>query len=811
MANKKKTIKHNFDAMKLLPLIMAVIVIFVTLGYATVSDNLSVVGGKAFVRIDKNIRLTDFNLDSTANNATSSYEKYSYKNAYSTITLPNSNSSVTYNVSVTNIGNAEMGIKTITGLPSNLKYTLNGYNLETSLCDSNNNSKCTLGSVTTFQITIEYDENGYDGINTLYNLDLEFEFEEMLYTARIGQTKYLTIQDAIDAAPTDGTETTIVLLKNVYQRIQIWRGNNIVLDMANLVLHNKEFVMTNNNSGDPVVEIFGARDKQHKASDNTSNVGLAIFKMINGTIITEANQSAINVELGGSFIMTGGSILCSGNRQAVYVKSGASANISGTAYLRATAEPAPAANPPNYRATVHNAGGTLVITGGTFEAIGTNGIALTSDATTTIGTEDGTVSTTTPVFIAETTGMYITSGTTFNFYDGIAKGKVNAIINENEIDDIETGYNIVYSGETINGNSYLTAYLGHNSVTLTFNPDQGSVSETTRNVVPGEPVGPLPTPVRQGYDFDYWYDSSGNPVGPTSTISANEVYTAHWTAAAVARINLGNGNYSEYSTLAAAIAGAPNNTQTVIEILKNVSEKVTIASNKNIVFDFNSYTLSNPGTGDVIVTNNGTLELRSGTITTSASKEAIANNGTFTMTGGTIRTSSNNASAVNNNAGGTMSMSSGSIIATGARQAIYDDGGTVTISGDASLTSAAKFESGKPRATVQANNASSVITILGGTIVSTHASGIAVTNLGTVTIGAVGGGIDITTPVLRANGKSIYSTGTLNIYDGILQCKTTTIIDGTITNSEPNTQPNTSGSVQINGTTFNTWYLESTI
>ena len=194
-----------------------------------------------------------------------------------------------------------------------------------------------------------------------------------------------------------------------------------------------------------------------------------------------------------------------------------------------------------------------------------------------------------------------------------------------------------------------------------------------------------------------------------------------------------------------------------------------------------------------------------------AYKEAIANNGTFTMTGGTIRTSSNNASAVNNNAGGTMSMSSGSIIATGARQAIYDDGGTVTISGDASLTSAAKFESGKPRATVQANNASSVITILGGTIVSTHASGIAVTNLGTVTIGAVGGGIDITTPVLRANGKSRYSSGTWNIYDGILQCKTTTIIDGTITNSEPNTQPNTSGSVQINGTTFNTWYLESTI
>lgn len=809
MKNSRRK-EAKFNPMKLIPIFIFIVVIMLTIGYSTSSDNLVVGNAKARIMTEAVVRVTGANAVGSTNGGTISFLDYGVSTINADFSLPNANSTVTIDVYVTNAGNVEMGIMSITGLPSNLKYTLTGYNLETSLCDSNNNSKCTLGSVTHFQMTIDYDENGYDGINTLYSLDLEFEFEEMLYTARIGQTKYLTIQAAIDAAPTDGTETTIVLLKNVYQRIQIWRGNNIVLDMANLVLHNKEFTPTNNNSGDPVVEIFGARDKLHKSEDDTSNVGSAIFKMINGTILSEANQGAINVELGGTFIMTGGSIICSGNRQAVYVKSGGLANISGTSYLRATAEPAPSANPPNYRATVHNAGGTLVITGGTFEAVGANGVALTSDATTTVGTKDGTVNATTPVFIAETTGMYIKSGTTFNFYDGIAKGKVNSIVNENEIDDMETGYNVVHAGETINGNSYLTAYLSNNSVTLTFNPNQGSVSETTRTVAPGVPVGPLPIPIRQGYDFDYWYDSNGDPVGPTSTISADAVYTAHWTAAAVARINHGNGNYSEYSTLAAAIGGATNNTQTVIEILKDVSEKVTIASAKNIVFDFGSYKLSNPGTGDIVVTNNGTLELRSGTITTNATKEAIANNGTFTMTGGTIRSSSNNSSAVNVNSGATMSMSSGSIIGTGSRQAIYVDGGTLTISGDASLTSAAKFESGKPRATVQANTSTSVITILGGTIVSTHSSGIAVTNLGTVTIGTIGGGIDTTTPVLRANGKAIYSTGTLNIYDGILQCKATTIIDGTITNSEPNTQPNTSGSVQIGGTTFHTWYLEST-
>ena len=802
MKNRKKVTNNGF--VKIIPLLLVLVVFMITIGYSAISDVFVINNFKAAVRLDKPIRITGFRVVNNNHNGSTLYDEYSFDTVVSGITLPYADSTVTYEVSITNLGSDEMGLFDITGLPSNMEYTISGYNLESTLCDSVDNTQCTLGSTTVIQMTVGYTENGFAAGNTNYDLSLQFDFEEMIYTARMNGNYYLTIQDAINAAPTDNTETTITLLKNVYQRIRVWRGNNIVLDMPNLVLHN--LLDSQSASGDPVIEIFGNKSND---KDTSGVVGTASFKMINGTIISEVNQGAINVEPGGTFIMTGGSILTSGNRQAVYIKSGGTAHISGTAYLRSTAEIDSNVSPPNYRATVHNFAGTLTITGGTIEAVGTNGIALTSESTTTIGTEDGTVSTTVPTFIGKDTGIRIKTGTTFNFYDGVAKGKGKAIINADEIDDVETGYGIVYSGETISGDSYLTGFLGNNSVTLTFAPNQGTVSESTRAVVPGAPVGPLPVPTRSGYDFDYWYDSNGTPVDENSTISANTTYTAHWTGAACVQIDHGDGTYSQYSTLASAISAAPNNTQTVIELLRNISENVTVASSKNVVFDFNGYTLSNSGK-NVAVTNKGTLEIRSGTISTDTTLSAISNDGNLTITGGTIRSSSNNASAINNNAGATMSMSGGAVVATGARQAIYDDGGTVTISGTSELSSAAKWEgTGKPRATVQANAATSNITILGGTIICTYSSGVAVTNLGTVTIGAFGGGIDATTPVLRANSKDVYSTGTLSIYDGLLQSKTTTFVDGTITNSEPNTQPHTGGTAVIGGVTYNTWYLES--
>jgi len=68
--------------------------------------------------------------------------------------------------------------------------------------------------------------------------------------------------------------------------------------------------------------------------------------------------------------------------------------------------------------------------------------------------------------------------------------------------------------------------------TVTFNPNGGTVSETSRSVAPGTAVGALPTPTRSGsYSFDGWYTaaSGGAQISASTTVNANVTYYAHWT------------------------------------------------------------------------------------------------------------------------------------------------------------------------------------------------------------------------------------------------------------------------------------------
>ena len=68
--------------------------------------------------------------------------------------------------------------------------------------------------------------------------------------------------------------------------------------------------------------------------------------------------------------------------------------------------------------------------------------------------------------------------------------------------------------------------------TLTFNPNGGSVEQTSKICVESEAVGTLPDPTRDGYVFSGWFTSAdgGTMVEPTTTYSWTEnveIY-AHW-------------------------------------------------------------------------------------------------------------------------------------------------------------------------------------------------------------------------------------------------------------------------------------------
>ena len=71
-------------------------------------------------------------------------------------------------------------------------------------------------------------------------------------------------------------------------------------------------------------------------------------------------------------------------------------------------------------------------------------------------------------------------------------------------------------------------------MTVTFNPNGGTVSPTSKTVTNGSGYGALPTPTRSGYSFDGWFTaaSGGTLVTATTqvTASANHTLYAHWTA-----------------------------------------------------------------------------------------------------------------------------------------------------------------------------------------------------------------------------------------------------------------------------------------
>ena len=163
---------------------------------------------------------------------------------------------------------------------------------------------------------------------------------------------------------------------------------------------------------------------------------------------------------------------------------------------------------------------------------------------------------------------------------------------------------------------------------------------------------------------------------------------------------------------------------------------------------------------------------------------------------------------INNNSGAKVIITGGNLTSTGSRQVIYNNGGEVTISGNAYLSSTTI---GSPsgnyaslaRATVQ-NLVNGVVNINGGTIIGVNQQ--AVSNEGTLNIGSKDGNIN-SSPIIRGETYGIVSIGTLNYYDGITM-GITGAIDGSVNDIETNSQF-VDGIETINNKTYSSKHLEN--
>ena len=150
---------------------------FLTIGFSAFKAALEVNDIVATIRADADIRVTGISVSNVVGLASTSNNNYNVTSISSNLSLPNSNSAATYQIEITNVGNVEMGILNITGLPNNLTYTINNYTLKNKLCDDTDVSNCKLHSKSTIELTIGYNDNGYDANNTNYDIDLHFDFK----------------------------------------------------------------------------------------------------------------------------------------------------------------------------------------------------------------------------------------------------------------------------------------------------------------------------------------------------------------------------------------------------------------------------------------------------------------------------------------------------------------------------------------------------------------------------------------------------------------------------------------------------------
>ncbi len=150
-------------------------VMTISLAYASFNSVLNITGTVADVRIKQDIRITGIRVNGVTNSGTSLSEDYNKASIKIGTLLPNSNSTVSYEIDITNTGNQEMKLASITGLPDNLEYMTTDYNIGDKLCENN---KCSLGFTKTILLTIKYKDTVFNSSSTTYNLTLNFVFKK---------------------------------------------------------------------------------------------------------------------------------------------------------------------------------------------------------------------------------------------------------------------------------------------------------------------------------------------------------------------------------------------------------------------------------------------------------------------------------------------------------------------------------------------------------------------------------------------------------------------------------------------------------
>lgn len=299
---------------------------------------------------------------------------------------------------------------------------------------------------------------------------------------------------------------------------------------------------------------------------------------------------------------------------------------------------------------------------------------------------------------------------------------------------------IAYFTKTVSAQNVFTIQAEY---TVSFNGN-GGTGTMNNQVISYNELTPLDLNSfsYSGYAFSGWNtesDGTGTSYADGQSVEnlGDVTLYAQWTSTA----EIAEVNGTRYTSLQAAVSSVlANDVATTVTLLQDTSEEITVNAHQNIVFNFQNYTVSNKDSNSNVIINYGCISMSNGTITTNAVP-----------------------GAVNNYQGGTFIMSGGRIIATGTKQAIFNDGGSLLITGSAYLSSTST-----QRGAVT-NSSSGTVAITGGTIISTGHSG--VVNSATIIIGTEDGDNNPSSLVIQGAKYGIETSIDLGFFDGTIKGK----------------------------------------
>ena len=144
-------------------------------GYAALNEELSI-SGEAMVRVDADVRIIDYKMVDAANGAYENYaSNYSINTINNSITLPNLDSSMTYEITVRNQSSAKVKIDKILSLihsNTDIQYEIIGYSADTFIEPT---------SIKQFKIKYAYNDGVTKPLDKEITSMIEFQYKSINY------------------------------------------------------------------------------------------------------------------------------------------------------------------------------------------------------------------------------------------------------------------------------------------------------------------------------------------------------------------------------------------------------------------------------------------------------------------------------------------------------------------------------------------------------------------------------------------------------------------------------------------------------